>query len=198
MAYSMLGGEMTDEIEAIVRKNISGVCDSFVLNTVCVALQDNGFIEAAGQNLSSVQAIHRASERICPEIIKKDLRFQDFLVERIMVASVRPQRHWLIEALGNLDSCVDRGNILKHAITPKTSLLTLIWGIPVLLADVALGIRPDYIRKFTAHGKLDKLLQEHVNPEKINVRVIFEELLVGNDGVPAKYRQGVEEALNRC
>ncbi|WP_155630573.1 hypothetical protein [Burkholderia cepacia] len=188
---------MTDEIEAIVRKNIAGVCDSFVLNTVCVALQDNGFIEAAGQNLFSIRAIHRASERICPDVIKKDSKFQDFLVDRIMVSSVRPQRHWLIEALENLGSCVDRGNIFKHAITPKTSLLSLIWGIPILFADAALGVKSDYFRKFTAHGKFDKLLQEHVNPEKINVRVIFEELLVGNDGVPAKYRQGIEEALKR-
>ena len=188
---------MTGEIEAIVRKNISGVCDSFVLSTVCVALQDNGFIEAAGQNLSSVRAIHRASEKICPEIIKKDLRFQDFIVDRIMVASVRPQRHWLIEALGNLDSCVDRGNIFKHAITPQTSLLTLAWGIPMLFADVALGIKSSYFRKFTAHGKFDRLVEGHVNAETIDARVILEELLTGNDGAPAKYRQGLEEALKR-
>ncbi len=43
---------MPNEIEAIIRKNISGVCDSYVLGTVCVALKDNDFIEAAGQNLS--------------------------------------------------------------------------------------------------------------------------------------------------
>lgn len=188
---------MANEIEAIVRRNISGVCDSFVLNTVCAALQDNGFIEAAGQNLSCVRAIHRASERICPEAIKKDVRFQEYLAERITVASVRPQRQWLIEELENLDSCVDRGNVFKHAITPKTSLLTLLWGIPVLFADVALGIKFDYFHKFTAHGKLDKLLEEHVNSEKIDVRVIFEELLVGNGGVPERYRQGVEEAVKR-
>jgi len=186
---------MADEIEVIVRKNISGVCDSFVLSTVCTALKDNGFVEAAGQNLSCVRAIHRASERICPEVIKTDLRFQRYLAERIMAASVRPQRHWLIEELENLDSCVDRCNILKQAITPKTSLLTLAWGIPALFADVALGIRVNFFRQFTAHGKLDRLLEEHVNSEKIDERVIFEELLSGNDGVPARYRQGVEEAL---
>jgi len=197
VTYSIQGGSVADEIEAIVRKNISGVCDSFVLSTVCAALKDNGFIEVAGQNLSCVRAIHRASERICPEVIKKDLRFQAYLAERIMAASVRPQRHWLIEELENLDSCVDRCNIFKHAITPKTSLLTLLWGIPALFADVALGVRFNYLRKFTALGKLDKLLEEHVNSEKIDCRVIFEELLAGNDGVPARYRQGVEEALNR-
>ncbi|MBN3832305.1 hypothetical protein [Burkholderia sp. Ac-20344] len=188
---------MANEIESIVTRNISGVCDSFVLNTVCVALQDNGYIEAAGQNLSCVRAIHRASERICPEVIKKDLRFQEYLAERIMVSSVRPQRQWLIEQLENLDSCVDRGNVFKHAITPQTSLLTLLWGIPVIFANVALGIKVSYFHKFTAHGKLDKLLEEHVNSEKIDRRVIFEELLAGNGGVPARYRQRVEEAWKR-
>ncbi|WP_431820832.1 hypothetical protein [Burkholderia sp. F1] len=178
---------MTDELATIVKENISGLCDSYVLHLACVAT-DNGFIEMARQKPSCIRAVHRASDLVCPAAVRNNASFLDYLISRIRRSANMPTRQYFVEELRRLESCVTREHIFALATLPKPSLMILM-GAPLLFLGSALG--------FDTRSRYAKFVQDNVNAGTIDERVVYAEILEGLSGedIPLNYRQGIADAL---
>ncbi|KVP49139.1 hypothetical protein [Burkholderia ubonensis] len=181
---------MTDGLTTIVKENISGICDSYVLHLACVAT-DNGFIEIARQKPSCIRAVHRASDLVCPATVRNDASFVDYLTSRIKRSATMPTRQYLVEALRRLESCVTREHVFALATLPKPSLM-LLMGAPWLFLGSALG--------FDTRSRYARFVQDNVNAGTIDEHVVYTEILKGlsGDDVPLNYRNGIAEALKNA
>ncbi|KVA13198.1 hypothetical protein [Burkholderia ubonensis] len=181
---------MTDELATIVKENIAGICDSYVLHLACAAT-DNGFIEMARQKPSRIRVVHRASDLVCPAAVRNDASFVDYLISRVKRSATMPTRQYLVEALRRLESCVTREHIFALATLPKPSLM-LLAGAPWVFLGSALG--------FDTRSRYASFVQDNVNAGTIDGHVVYTEILDGLSGedIPLNYRQGIVEALKNA
>ncbi|AOI71898.1 hypothetical protein [Burkholderia ubonensis] len=181
---------MTDELATIVKENIAGICDSYVLHLACAAT-DNGFIEMARQKPSCIRVVHRASDLVCPAAVRNDASFVDYLISRVKRSATMPTRQYLVEALRRLELCVTREHIFALATLPKPSLM-LLAGAPWVFLGSALG--------FDTRSRYARFVQDNVNAGTIDGHVVYTEILDGLSGedIPLNYRQGIVEALKNA
>lgn len=177
---------MIDELETIVRRHIAGLCDSYVLHLACLAT-DNDFIEMARQRPACIQAVHKASERVCPDAVRNDSAFFDHLIFGIKRSVNMPARQYLVDELRNLESCLNREHVFALATLPKTSWLSL-----ARLPFMMLG---GYIRLDT-RSRYAKFVQDKIDARTIDANAALSEILNGlaGDDVPARYREGIAKA----
>ena len=174
---------MSDELKRIVRENISGVCDWHILNLACAAT-DNDFTELAEQNRMAIQAVHRASELVCPEAARHDEAFVEYVVAGIKRSMEMPTREYYIDAFWHMDSFLKRGDIFTYTTLDNLSLSRAL----LTLLKSFLG--------FDITSPVFKFVQKHVNPQTIDAHVALMALSEGLAGadIPAKYRDGIAAA----
>jgi hypothetical protein len=175
--------EISDELKRIVRENIAGICDSYILHLACLAT-DNDFIEIAGHDRTAIRALHRASDLVCPEAAKHDEAFVEYVVAGIRMSMEMPTREYYIDAFWHIDSFLKRDDIFRFTTLEKTSLKRTLWT----LAKLFLG--------FNVTSPVHRFLQKHVNPQTIDEHVALTALSEGLAGadIPQRYPDGIAAA----
>lgn len=167
------------DVEEVVRRNISGVCDSHVLHIISKAT-DTDFISLAGQRYAYIKEIHRISEIVCPSSVKNSSGLLDYLV-----GCIRKYRY-SSDLISGLDDELNRDYSFSVATLPPPSILRILASAVGTLFGINMLCR------------YYKFCRDNINESTIDSEIILKEALKSFSGsdIPPRYIAGLEAALN--